>query len=259
MSTPVRESRRALVTGAASGIGRAIAEAVVKSGGRVVAFDLNEDALAAAATEIGTSYIPFTGSVAEEEAVRSAVAFADQEMEGIDSLFNVAGALRPAPIVDMAQQDWDFTLDVVLRGVFLCTKHVAQRMISREACGAIVNVASVNAHLPLYGGSAYSAAKSGVEMFGRNAALELGRFGIRVNTVLPGLVATPMTAFILDNKSIMAEFNANAVLKRPAQPSEIAGPALFLASSAASYITGTGLVVDGGYEIGGYPDLSKYL
>ncbi|AZG44151.1 SDR family NAD(P)-dependent oxidoreductase [Gordonia insulae] len=251
--------KRSIVTGAASGIGRAIAEQLIESGGRVLAFDLDKEKLTESAHRYGDAYVAVDGSVTDTLAVRSAVATAESELGGIDALFNVAGGLRPAPIIELAEEDWDFTIDVVLRGVFLCTKYAATSMVEAARGGAIVNISSVNAHMPLYGGSAYAAGKSGVEMFGRNAALELGRHGIRVNTVLPGLVDTPMAAIILENEGIMAEFNANAVLKRPAQPSELAAPAVFLASSAASYITGTELVVDGGYEIGGYPDLSKYL
>lgn len=251
--------RRSIVTGAASGIGLAIAETLIEGGGRVLALDLDADGLAEASGRFGDAYLPLNGSVTDVSTVASAVATAESELGGVDGLFNVAGGLRPAPIVELDEDDWDFTIDVVLRGVFLCTKYVARSMIAAGAGGAVVNISSVNAHMPLYGGSAYAAGKSGVEMFGRNAALELARHRIRVNTILPGLVDTPMAAFILQNEGIMVEFDANAVLKRPAQPRELAAPAVFLASSAASYITGTELVVDGGYEIGGYPDLSKYL
>ena len=86
----------------------------------------------------------------------------------------------------------------------------------------------------------------------------MGRYGIRVKTILPGLVDTPLAGFIVGNKDFMDEFRANAVVKRPAQPSELAAPGIFLASNTASYITGTSLAVDGGYEVGSYPDLGKY-
>lgn len=255
ISTP----ERAVVTGAASGIGLAIAEQLIAAGGRVLAFDLDGDGLAAAAEKYGRAYVPHVGSVTDTDEVRAAVGKAEAELGGIDSLFNVAGGLRPAPIVGLAEDDWDFTVDVVLRSVYLCTKYVADSMIRAGNGGSIVNIASVNAHIPLYGGSAYAAGKAGADMFAKNAALELGRHGIRVNSVLPGLVQTPMAGFILGDDQIMREFRANAVLKRPAQPAELAAPAVFLASSAAGYITGASLVVDGGYEIGSYPDLSTHL
>ncbi|WP_040842016.1 SDR family NAD(P)-dependent oxidoreductase [Nocardia brevicatena] len=251
--------QKSIVTGAASGIGYAIAEQLIAAGGKVVAFDLDSAGLTAAAEKLGDAYISHPGSVTDIGDVQAAVTLAESELDGIDSLFNVAGGLRPAPITELAEDDWDFTVDVVLRSVYLCTKYVARSMIRAGKGGAIVNIASVNAHIPLYGGSAYAAGKAGADMFGKNAALELAPHGIRVNTVLPGLVQTPMAGFILENEQIMSEFYANAVLKRPAQPAELAAPAVFLASGAAGYITGASLVVDGGYEIGSYPDLSKHL
>ena len=248
----------ALVTGAASGIGLAIAEGLVAAGTPVIGFDLNGDELDKAASRLGDSFKPYQGSVTNADDVNGAVKATERHAGGIRSLFNVAGGLRGAPLQDLSEEDWDFTVDLVLKGVFLCTRYAARSMIAAGAGGSIVNVSSVNAHIPLYSGSAYSAGKAGVEMFGKNAALELGRYGIRVNNILPGLVDTPMAAFITGNEGIMDEFRANAVLKRPAHPSELANPAIFLASDAASYITGTSLVVDGGYEVGSYPDLSKY-
>ncbi|WP_244332357.1 SDR family NAD(P)-dependent oxidoreductase [Gordonia polyisoprenivorans] len=247
------------MTGAASGIGKAVAAEAISQGARVVGLDVDEAGLRECAAKFGDAFLPATGSVADAQSVAAAISTAEKSLGGLDSIFNVAGTIRPAPIIEMEEQDWDFTLDVVLKGVFLCTKLGARSMIAAGTSGAIVNIASVNAHMPLYAGSAYAAGKAGVEMFGRNAALELARHNIRVNTVLPGLVETPMAEFILANEGIMREFDANAVLKRPAQPDELAAPTVFLASSGASYITGASLVVDGGYEVGGYPDLSKYL
>lgn len=248
----------ALVTGAASGIGLAIAEGLIARGTPVVGFDVNGEDLEKAASRLGEQFQPYQGSVINASDVEGAVKATEEHAGRIRSLFNVAGGLRAAPVQDLSEEDWDFTVDLVLKGVFLCTRHAARSMIAAGTGGSIVNVSSVNAHIPLYSGSAYSAGKAGVEMFGKNAALELGRHGIRVNNILPGLVDTPMAAFITGNADIMNEFRANAVLKRPAQPSELADPAIFLASDAASYITGTSLVVDGGYEVGSYPDLSKY-
>lgn len=257
MTTPPTPGS-ALVTGAASGIGLAIAELLIAQGTRVVGLDVDADGLATAAGRLGADFLPHVGSVIDDDDIRGAVAAAVSHGGRLASLFNVAGGLRPAPITQLSAADWDFTVDLVLKGTFLCTKHAADAMITAGRGGAIVNISSVNAHIPLYSGSAYSAAKAGVDMFGKSAALELGRHGIRVNTILPGLVDTPLAAFIIQNPGIMAEFSANAVLKRPAQPSELAAPAVFLASGGASYITGATLTVDGGYEVGSYPDLSAY-
>ena len=156
----------------------------------------------------------------------------------------------------MSEGDWDFTVDLVLKGIFLSVKHEARAMTGG---GAIVNVASLNAHVPMWFGAAYVAGKAGAEGFTKNAALELGGKGIRVNAILPGLVSTPLTSAFSENEALSKEFEESIVLSRPAAPEEIAKPMLFLASDDASYITGTSLVVDGGWEITGYPDLSKYM
>ena len=180
-------------------------------------------------------------------------------LSSLDIAFNVAGALRAGPIVDLDEKDWDFTVDLVLKGVFLSTKHEARHMKNNGVQGAIVNISSLNAHVPLFGGSAYASGKAGVEMFTKNAALELGRNGIRVNAILPGLVATPLTARFIGNEALYQDYIQRIVLGRAASPEEIAAPTLFLASDEARYVTGTSLVVDGGWEITNYPDLSKYM
>lgn len=124
--------------------------------------------------------------------------------------------------------------------------------------GAIVNVASLNAHVPMYGGSSYAAAKAGVENFTKSAALELAEDRIRVNAVLPGLVDTPLTESFFEVPELAQDFNNRIPLGRPAVPDEIADPCLYLASEQARYITGTSIVVDGGWEISNYPDLKPY-
>src|SRR5690606_9236565 len=150
----------------------------------------------------------------------------------LDIAFNVAGASKAGPIVDLSEADWDFTVDLVLKGVFLSTKHEARAMTDG---GAIVNISSLNAHVPMWGGSAYASAKAGVEMFTKNAALELGRSGIRVNAILPGLVATPLTSGFTDAPELLADFESKIVLGRAADPTEIAAPTLYLASDDAGY------------------------
>ncbi|GAA3737353.1 glucose 1-dehydrogenase [Leifsonia bigeumensis] len=238
----------AIVTGSGSGIGAAVTRRLIAEGASVVGADLNPGG----ASE---NYVPVVTNVTVESDLEAAVATAVSSFGGLDLAFNIAGAAKGAPIVDHSEADWDFTVDLVLKGVFLSTKHEARAMRNG---GAIVNVSSLNAHVPMFGGSAYASAKAGVEMFSKNAALELGRSGIRVNAILPGLVSTPLTSAFSENEVLASDFNSKIVLGRPADPDELAGPILYLASEDAGYITGTSLVVDGGWEITGYPDLSKY-
>jgi NAD(P)-dependent dehydrogenase (short-subunit alcohol dehydrogenase family) len=125
----------------------------------------------------------------------------------------------------------------------------------RERGGAIVNIASLNAHVPMYGGASYACAKAGVEMLSRNAALELAPLNIRVNTVSPGLTDTPLTAGFRAVPGLEAAFMARIPQQRWGSPEDMAAAALFLASDEAGYITGSNLFVDGGWETTGYPDL----
>lgn len=243
------EGKTAFVTGSGSGIGKATVELLVAEGATVVGMDLNPGSET-------DSYIPVEGDVTKEADLEAAIGVAVEKFGGLDLAFNVAGASKAAPIVQMSEEDWDFTVDLCLKGIFFSTKHEALAM---KNGGAIVNVASLNAHVPMWFGSAYASAKAGVEMFSKNAALEFADMNIRVNTVLPGLTATPLTQSFADNKELSADFERAILMSRPGTPEEIAKPCLFLASEDASYVNGTSLVVDGGWEITGYPDLSKFM
>jgi NAD(P)-dependent dehydrogenase (short-subunit alcohol dehydrogenase family) len=264
MTTGDFRGKRALVTGAASGIGREVAAQLAARGARVLAADIDKDGLASLAREHGDSVLGVPTDVTDEAAVEAAAAAATDTFGGLDVAFNVAGAGRPARILDLDAESWDFVVNLVQKGVFLATKHEARAMIAAGAgkngkTAAIVNVSSLNAHVPMQLGASYASAKAGVESFGRNAALELTPLGIRVNTVLPGLTETPATSPMFALPELIADFERRILVGRPATPAEIAEPALFLASDGARYITGTSLVVDGGWEITNYPYLSDYL
>lgn len=241
----------AVVTGTASGIGRAIAERLLAEGAKVVASDLKPCDLSSG------EFVGIEGDVTQEEAAETLVATALTRFGSVDLAFNVAGGSRPGYIVDLAESDWDFTVDLCLKGVFLGVKHQGRQMM-RQGKGAIVNVASLNAHVPMHAGAAYASAKAGVEMLTRNAALEMAPFGIRVNAILPGLVQTPLTRRHFDNPDALAAFEARIPMGRPAQPHEVASPALYLASEDASYVNGTSLLVDGAWAVSGYPDLRPF-
>lgn len=252
-------ARVAVVTGAASGIGAAVATRLIAEGASVVGIDLAADALTRMEKELGERFVGAAADVTSEDAVAAAVAVAVERFGGLDMAFNVAGAARGGKILELEEPDWDFTVDLVQKGVFLCTKHEARHMVSGERGGAIVNVASLNAHVPMVGGSPYVTGKAGVEMFGKNAALELAPHGIRVNTVLPGLVDTPLVAGVTGWEPLLNGFLERIPMGRPAAPEEIAAPCLYLASDDAGYITGSSLMVDGGWELSNYPDVTKLV
>jgi NAD(P)-dependent dehydrogenase (short-subunit alcohol dehydrogenase family) len=245
----------AVVTGAASGIGRATASRLVAEGAHVVGGDVNVDGLDELAGELGEAFVGQRGDVVVEADVAALVATAVERFGGVHAAFNVAGASRPGLIVDLAEEDWDFTVDLCLKGVFLGVKHAARQMIAQGRGGAIVNVASLNSRVPMFFGVAYSAAKAGVVSVGQTAALELAEHGIRVCTVSPGLTDTPLVAPLTGIAEANAAYLSRIPLGRPATPDDIASAALYLASDDASYISGINLFVDGAWEQTGYPDL----
>jgi len=243
----------AVVTGGASGIGLAITRRLIAEGARVAVGDVNAAALVSLATEFGDRFTGATTDVTKEADARAVEQFGELNMA-----FNVAGGSRPGYIVDLSESDWDFTVDLCLKGVFLGMKHQARQMMSQGRGGTIVNIASLNAHVPMHAGSAYVAAKAGVELLSRNGALEFSPFGIRVNAILPGLVQTPLTRRHFDNPDALAAFVDRIPMGRPAQPEEIAAPALYLASDDASYVSGASLLVDGAWAVSGYPDMRPF-
>jgi len=249
--------KTAVITGGASGIGLAIARRFIQEGGKVAANDINAEGVAVLAAELGQSGVAIIGDVTREDDVAYLFSTAIERFGSVDASFHVAGANKHACISRMAEADWDFTINLCLKGVMFAMKHAAQAML-KQGHGAMVNIASLNAHVPMHAVAAYSRAKAGVEMLTKNGALELTPSGIRVNAILPGLVQTPLTKRLFDNKEIHAAFIERIPQGRAAQPDEIAAPALFLASDDASYISGASLLVDGAWAVSGYPDMRPW-
>jgi len=224
----------------------------------VVVADVNEDAVRDVCSELGPAGCPAVLDVRVETQVADAVSLACAHFGQLDLGFNCAGLGTFGEIVELSEEDWDTVLDICLKGVFLSVKHQARAMIASGQGGAIVNIASLNSHVPMFGGSPYTCAKAGVEMLSRNAALELASRKIRVNTVSPGLTDTPLTAGFRDVAGAENAFMARIPLERWGTPEDMAAAALFLASKDAGYITGSNLFVDGGWETTAYPDLRPF-
>lgn len=256
MSAP--KKKVALVTGGASGIGAAVARKLAAADRAVVLLDRNHDGASAVADGLGTDAIAMGCDITDENEVEQVMADVQERFGRLDSVFNVAAAARSGTILDGSASDWTRTIQVTLTGVYHVTRHAARVMRSTATAGTIVTVSSLNAHVPLYGGSAYAAGKAAVENFTKSAALELAEHRIRVNAVLPGLTDTPMTARFLAVESVAEDFRRRILLGRPGRPEEIADACLYLASDQASYVTGTSLVVDGGWEITNYPDVTAF-
>lgn len=248
----------AVVTGGASGIGLAIVRRLVEEGGRAVIGDINPESLDRVAAEFGDRVVPVPVDVRVEGEVEAMVHAAVKRFGRLDLGFNCAGLSVFGELADLSETDWNTVLDICLKGTFLALKHQARAMRAAGG-GAIVNIASLNSHVPMFGGGAYACAKAGVEMLSRNAALELAPHKIRVNTVSPGLTDTPLTAGFREVQGVEAAFMQRIPMKRWGTPADMAAAALFLASDDAGYISGSNLFVDGGWETTGYPDLQPFV
>lgn len=239
--------RRAIITGAASGIGLATAHLFASEGADVLAVDLAGDKLAQAFE--GTGIVTHGQSVTEADAPEKILAAAHAHLGGVDILFNNAGIATNSLVERTSDEAWDQTLDVNLRAMFRLTRAVIPDLKTSSA-GRILNTASVMAEGSGMGLAAYSASKSGVQGFTRALAIELGKYGVTANWLLPGAIRTGMTQGLWDQRPEIADTWANkAVLRRLGEPDDIAKVALFLASDDAGFITGQGLCVDGGLSL----------
>lgn len=247
--------RLAIVTGAANGIGAAIAHRFAAEGARLALLDLDAEALervAAALRGQGAQVLAQAGDVTDEGTVLPCFARIAAECGEADILVNNVGGSRNGRIWDMSAEDWDFTIRLNLRSVFLCTRAVLPAMMARRS-GSIVCMSSGSRNGTPWsaadsGAAAYSAAKAGVHGFVRDVALEVSHLGIRINAVAPGPIETDRTraAFARMEQTLELSPNRLVPMRRVGQPGEIADAVLFLASDEASYITGTTLDVAGG-------------
>lgn len=248
--------RVAVITGGASGIGLETARRFVAEGARVVLGDRDPERLAAAAAELGEAVCATARCDVRREAEVEALAELAVERFGhLDAAVNSAGLGGLAPLVDHPLETWQEIVDVCLTGVFLAMKHEARRMAAAGRGGAIVNIASINARQPAAGMAAYCAAKAGVEMLTRVAAMELAPRGIRVCGIGPGFVETPLTAFAKAMPAIGEAYLRSIPLGRAGRPRDVADAAVFLVSDEASWVSGDTLFVDGAELTQAYPDL----
>lgn len=257
------DGKVALVTGAASGIGAATALRFAQEGATVVGFDLKEafdgDWAEAVKTAPGSAFA--TGDVRDPEASEAAAALAVDRFGRIDVLMNAAGVAGGGPVHLIPVEEWDRVMDINIKGSFLAARAVLPRMLEQGA-GSIINVASVEGIEGFEGGSAYNASKGAVMLLTRNMAIDYARRGIRVNTICPGFIETPLLASTFATPGLEPQTDAIRdahQLGRFGKPVEIANAALFLASDEASFVTGHALVVDGGYTAGHRFGLSRLM
>lgn len=243
MTGGLLSGRTAVVTGAAGGIGLAIAKLFGEHGARVVLTDLNRDAVRAAAESVGGEAIGLACDVTEEDSVQALVDRAVEWGGRLDVFVNNAGVTRDGSLRRMTVADFDTVMAVHLRGTWLGLR--AASAVMREAGGgSIVNMSSLSGKSGNPGQTNYSAAKAGIVGMTKAGAKELAHKNVRVNAIQPGLIRTAMTEAM--PPEVFAEREAAIPMKRAGQPDEVAGAALFLASDLSSYMTGAVLEVGGG-------------
>jgi NAD(P)-dependent dehydrogenase (short-subunit alcohol dehydrogenase family) len=251
------EGKRALVTGGGTGIGRATAELFAREGARVAVSGRRQaelDETVRLVEGAGGLAVPVQGDVSRPADAERMVQETVRALGGLDILVNNAGIIvRNASVTNVSIEDWERVIGIDLTGVFLVSRFALQAMVRAGTGGAIVTVSSVAGLMGDPNLAPYNAAKGGANLLSKNMALDYARHGIRVNTVCPGRVWTPMPMSRLKPEDspdeILARWGKNIPLGRVGQPEDVARAVLFLASDEASWITGIDLVIDGGATI----------
>jgi len=245
------EGKVALITGAARGIGRGIAEVFAEEGADIAVNDIRVDE---AAEQVaggirckGRRAITVKADVADRAAVEAMFEKVWNELGPIDILVNNAGIETIIPFLELTDEQWARLTDVNLRGEWLCSQVFCRRVVAAGRKAAIVNIGSVQAGKILPGRTHYAPAKLGVEALTRNMSAEMTPLGVRVNCIHPGLFDTEMTAWVMKRPDLLPGILAQISMGRPGEPRECGKVAAFLASDEASYVTGQSLYVDGGW------------
>jgi NAD(P)-dependent dehydrogenase (short-subunit alcohol dehydrogenase family) len=241
----------AIVTGGSSGIGKAIAKSYLDHGAKVVIMDVDEEGLQGIERELAKfkeKILLVKADITKVTDVKKAVDETVKKWKKIDILVNNAGVGTISSLTEMTEEEWDYVLNVNLKGMFLFTREVAKVMIEQEE-GCIINISSINEEIPLAGEIHYCVSKGGVKMLTRTVALELAPHNIRVNAIAPGMTETALTEEILVIPELKNAVLHQIPLGRIGKPEDIAKVAVFLASDYASWVTGATIYVDGGMHL----------
>ena len=243
----------AVVVGGTSGIGRAIAHGFAQAGADVIPTSRRAEQVETTAREIeelGRRSLRVTSDVSDRESLERVLSEAVQAFGKVDILVNSAGRTKRAPTIDFSEVDWNAILDTNLTGTLRACQVFGKQMLEQES-GSIINIASLSTFVALYEVAAYSASKAAVGSLTKSLALEWSSRGVRVNAIAPGVFRTALNQKLLDETERGHEFRLRTPMKRFGNVEELAGAAIFLASDAASFVTGEVLVVDGGFLASG--------
>ena len=240
------KDKTAIITGGESGIGLATARAFCKEGAKVILFGRQKEKLISAANELGESALIVQGDMTKNDDLDQLINNTLNNFKGIDILVNSAGLFNGAPLHEISDSQWDGMMDINIRSVFQLTRRVLPTMIAQKN-GSIVHISSIAGLIALPGVAAYNVSKGALNQFSRSIAVEYGSYGIRSNSICPGLIETDMTADLMKDASLMQEWSKEYPIGRFGKPEDVASACLFLASDESSFITGTVLPVDGGF------------
>jgi len=240
------KDKTAIITGGGSGIGLATARAFCKEGAKVILFGRRKEKLISAADELGDSVLIVQGDMTHNDDLDQLINKTLNNFKGIDILVNSAGLFNGAPLHEISDSQWDGMMDINIRSIFQLTRRVLPIMMAQKS-GSIVHISSILGLIAVPQVAAYNVSKGALNQFSRSIAVEYGSYGIRSNSICPGLIETDMTADLMKDASLMQEWSKEYPIGRFGKPEDVASACLFLASDESSFITGTVLPVDGGF------------
>ena len=239
-------NKTAIITGGGSGIGQACAWAFYQEGANVVLFGRREDKLKETAQELGSRAMTVSGDMTRTADLDRLVQETLSKFHRIDILVNNAGLFKGAPLHEISDEQYDEMMNINMRAVFQLTRRVLPVMMEQKS-GNIIHISSILGIIAVPQVAVYNISKGALNQFSRSIAVEYGSYGIRSNSICPGLIETDMTADLMKDEALMQEWSKGYPIGRFGKPEDVASACLFLASDESSFITGTVLPVDGGF------------